>query len=289
MTQGYIKNSQGFWVPRQNQGFKHGSGQGFRKGPALDPDSILPSTIIIDGTPHTASIRYMAANVVDPSVEWPADIGADAPTSFSGPDPILSADSTFSKFPTMVEIVMPDSSNPGKGFLAPVDASQAFGTDDFVFETVFSLVNFGTDPESRTMFNSNSATTTRVIMQVEASRPRFLIYDSVGAIDFHPTTTVSPLFTAHHFMVSGDRDEASTNGGSIWVDGVRVNANVDWSARQGSLTSPNGFAIPHYPPFRNACKIGLIQGWHAADMFPGGASNITEMDALALARYNSIV
>ena len=262
-----------------------------RRGNKPGP-STLSNDVVIGGTIHTAETVYVANDINEAVTSWAPRIGADTLVlAGSGDPPTKEYPGVFADNSAAVRGHSVGSGiGDGQTFVCTANSvTEDIGTDDFIWEFVY------TTPASfpHTMFYG-----AWWIQPSEAGLGWYqttngnaqLVMESVADGQVSPTlSTTLATSTTYHVMIFCNRDEASTYGLRLYVNGSIPGASAtrDPSGVQGSIgsaTRNRGLGGTEYGAQAFNGDIYSHRQWSGADMFSSGEDGANEMVAIALGR-----
>jgi hypothetical protein len=240
--------------------------------------SMLDPYLTINGTTVTPTFRFLGKDAAAggwATSDWPASPvtlalqAGTAPTYNNGAYGLCSASDSV-------------QFNNGGWFAAPDNALADIATEDILFEVV---VKWG-------------GTATNYLIGKYAGSEGWLFYEATGTAAFFiqdsgggsqvKTTTALTDGAYYHIFAYINRDEASTNGSRIYLSGVADGVGVDLSARSGTLTVAQPFAIGARSDGGGSqeATAGVVYAamWLGADLIQAGADGPTEIAAVAKER-----
>lgn len=170
--------------------------------------------------------------------------------------------------------------NAGGYYLGSGDTGY-LGTEDFVLEVVFQ---YSASTNVYMVGNWNTATSQGWLLYVNAAGSLRLYLDDTSGTNF--TTTTGLIDGAwYHYIVFGNRDEASANGCVAYLNGVQK-VTDDISAMSGTLASAD-LAIGAASNGTNGydSKVAYAAMWKQAAWHAAGATGPTEWATIAAERF----
>jgi hypothetical protein len=257
-----------------------GSGKGktfelFKSGTSYLPGvDQLTTSLTINGTTVTPDFRYKGgdANASDWD-QWTygetLTYAGTPAVSLNQGSPLLSAN---------------DDSVLFGGSDRYVSAGTSFGdigTGDVVFEAVVKLIN----GSSSQLFCATRTVAIGWDFRNQGNTFRFLMQDAGG--NDRPVSATIDDDTWYHVMVFINRDEASTNGAQVYVNGVASGSGKDMSAINGDCSVANSFSIGGSPSGSTDCEsnVAYLALWQQASWHQAGAAGPTEWATIAQERF----
>lgn len=248
---------------------------GIRNGGAVQ--SALSANATINGQTEQAFWRYKGSNAT--ASQWTAELGPNLSVTNVGADPTPGTDSTGA------HVLFNGSGQTSDGYRDTQNGRGGFGTIDFLMEFIIEVQN-GDSTQAIANTRQSGQTLDGFSFYRSGNNTIHLnIEDSGGnTIVNGPSTTNG---NKYHVLIYGDRNDNATTGCRFYVNGAGAGTATNISARSNSLDG-DALTLGRSSDFDFQGKIYECMAWKKADWFPGGASNTTEMDTFASARYNSV-
>jgi len=232
---------------------------------ALDPN------LTINGVINPPAFRYKcgdanATNLVAWSYGDTLNLQAGTTPTFNQGSPLLGANDDSVKF------------NAG-GYYQPTSTSLGnLGTDDLVIEAIFKAYPTGNQFIASKDLSGNAGW----YIQNNAGTLTFSLHDGVAAVTM--TTPVAEAW--YHLVIVVDRDENSTSGAAMYLNGIRV--------KSGNFSTIPNAVSPSYKltlggrsdgSMLSNDTLAYIAFWNRAS-WAAGAGNLAEWDATFAERFH---
>ncbi|MCP4604493.1 MAG: LamG domain-containing protein [Proteobacteria bacterium] len=242
----------------------------------------LSASVTINGTTKTPSLRYKGGDAN--GTNWPAWGYGSTLTLESGTAP------SYNQGPPTGSVAGWDSNtdgvlfNTGGYYLAPDTTTGNVSTDDPLWELVFAWSTTGT---ARCIDKRRVASPNEGWSFYENNNSQRVVGDDGADLGYNDTAALVDG-TVYHMVAAINKNEASTNGGQLYIDGVASGSGVDYSA-VGDLDYAVAMAIGARPGGANPFDKTMYYAaqWHHAGWFAAGAGGQAEIAAWALARSNA--
>jgi hypothetical protein len=243
--------------------------------------SNLSQALTINGITVQPSFRYEGKDATTSS--WPAVVGPTLGMASSGADPVVGRETPLLDSTDKAVRIM-----NGKVYEAASSSDNVLGAGDFVFEGFISASSVGQRIMDKTGSGANAGwsvyldagTSLRIAMD---NGPTALIFIGSGIATFEPW---------FHFIIFCDRNENSTNGFRMFLNGVSVQ-NGNPSTCTGALDSVSKFTIgalanTYTAKMNDSCSIAYLAMYEYTDWFAGGATNATDFELIARTRCSQL-
>lgn len=243
--------------------------------PTVSGYEALGTTLTINGADVDATFVVYGSSAAN---TWTPAVGADDFTlGGTGSDPTYSVAGDYGDGVTYAS---------GNKYHASPNASYNVTVNDVIIEAVYKH----TDAANQGI--TGDYLSGRGIYLATSTSGRLYSYTRNGATAVQVTTPTSTLTDGnwHHVMMILDRDEASTNGQMIYVDGVFA-VGGDCSALDAvDLSNVTPWVVGRNPDSGATFTgtIGCVAMWTGSEFMPGGATNKSEFDSIAAARYATL-
>lgn len=241
----------------------------------------LSTAISVNSQEVSPLFRYNAG--VANTSELVADgYGVDLPKIVDGTDPLFNQPPPT--FPTGNPLYDPTLTFQGGSYYqAALSASHDLTSEDLLIECIVRCPS-----AAETLFAKYLPG--GYLVRATASTLNAAIHGFGGSLQDIASGTVTPG-NWYHFVFYVNRDEASTWGGRIFLNGVPSGTGQDFTSQSGSLASTNPFIVGAYPGGTSKWTTGVLYfaGWARDNWFQAGQVGHDEIAAFAEARYEKLV
>jgi hypothetical protein len=175
--------------------------------------------------------------------------------------------------------------NDAKYFRASSSTVGDIASEDFAIELLLKVGEIGLTK----IFLSKRATTAGINGLIRSvGTLRFVIQDSSSNV-INPTSSTLDADTWYYCLLCCNRDENSTNGCQIYINGVSSGAGTNPST-VGSLTNTNLFAIGARTDSANPSNANIAYAaiYKQSNWFQAGASGPAEWATIAAKRFQQL-
>jgi hypothetical protein len=234
----------------------------------------LAASLTINGATETPALRYKGgdANAVD----WdPWTYGQTLSLQGIGADPLFNQGSPgLGANDDSVSFILGNYYQVASSFAD-------FGTDDFVIEFVYNPMwasgtdNFAYNLDATAGWRLYTNTATDVKFQFR-----------VGGVTISVAAPGVSVGERAHVFVCGNRDENSTNGLKVYINGV-LSQSANIFTIPGAMDGPGSFAMGAQigGSFKANVGVDFLATWHRANWHQAGAAGPTEWAAIAQDRF----
>lgn len=238
--------------------------------------SNLTDVLTVNGISISPDIRIDGAGAT--TSVWTPTIGTSLPIASTGTLPTVGIDTPLTSNESAVAF------SAGQVYQSTSTTFCDITTEDVAFEFIF---NQKTIEQSKYLIAKKGTAGAGWGFQVYsgASRAAFLVTDAAaGTLVLNTATNIAMGWNIVHVFV--DRNEASTNGAAIYINGILL-TSINPNTATGSWSNTKALTIGSDSDFaaKATQDIAFCQMWKSSNWFAGGATNLTQW--LAIARDRS--
>lgn len=280
MTPGYMQGGGTGYHNQSYRGFTDGGYLRTQAAAAEEPTvgvDNLTTTITFNSSQQTSVCRYKGGDAS--ASGWNAwTTGENLVYSGTGTAPNFNVGSDLSgPNDDAVEFV-----GSSRHYLAATTGLADIGTDDFFMEIYVRMNSSGLET-----WVGKRLTVGGWLFRNIGARVQFFADDGGTSIASAIGLTVGNWM---YITVFGNRDEASTNGSAIAVNGVQSGAGVDITAGSDFGNATDKLHISHNADVNAySDRMSFVQIWHAPSWFASGATGLSEFVSVSAARYSALI
>lgn len=240
--------------------------------------SFLPEAITVNGTTVAPKLRYDAANIS--GTDWTATVGETLSEADTGTSPTSGRPAPFTD--ATESVLYPN----GKVHEGSATAADDITTGDHCLEAVVKTANA---TGAQAILGTKGPTGAG--WSLRYSSQRFEVEIDDGTTNSVTHATYQYYSTWHHILWCANRDEASTDGSGLYVNG-ELKGSTDISAVSDTLASASDLVVGARADYSQQFLYGEVAYfavWEQADLFSSGSTGKTEMGDLAVERFNRLI